>query len=64
MEMIKRFLTIKNVKDLLNGGKLLQDIFKADALIFLDNKSTEIFNMYQKGLNEKEVINQIKDWKI
>ena len=62
--MIKRFLTIEAIKTNLTQGKLLKDLFKADALIFVDKLSTEVYKLYQNGLSEKQILQQIKDWNI
>jgi hypothetical protein len=62
--MIKRFLTIETIKNNLTQGKLLKDLFKADALIFIDKLSTEVYKLYQNGLSEKQILKQIKDWNI
>jgi hypothetical protein len=62
--MIKRFLTIEAIKTNLTQGKLLKDLFKADALIFVDKLSTEVYKLYQNGLSEKQILKQIKDWNI
>jgi hypothetical protein len=52
------------IKVNLNQGKLLSDLFKADAIIFTDKLSTEVYKQYQTGLNEQEILKQIKDWNI
>ena len=62
--MIKRFLTIETIKSNLTQGQLLKDLFKADALIFIDKLSTEVYKLYQNGLSEKQILKQIKDWNI
>jgi hypothetical protein len=62
--MIKRFLTIETIKSNLTQGKLLKELFKADALIFIDKLSTEVYKLYQNGLSEKQILKQIKDWNI
>ena len=62
--MIKRFLTIETIKTNLTQGKLLKELFKADALIFIDKLSTEVYKLYQNGLSEKQILKQIKDWNI
>jgi len=62
--MVKRFLTIEVIKTNLTQGKLLKDLFKADALIFVDKLSTEVYKLYQNGLSEKQILKQIKDWNI
>ena len=62
--MIKRFLTIETIKTNLTQGKLLKELFKADALIFIDKLSSEVYKLYQNGLSEKQILKQIKDWNI
>jgi hypothetical protein len=62
--MIKRFLTIETIKSNLTQGKLLKELFKADALIFIDKLSSEVYKLYQNGLSEKQILKQIKDWNI
>ena len=62
--MIKRFLTIEAIKINLTQGKLLKDLFKADALIFIDKLSTEVYKLYQNGFSEKQILKQINDWNI
>ena len=62
--MIKRFLTIETIKINLTQGKLLKELFKADALIFIDKLSTDVYKLYQNGLSEKQILKQIKDWNI
>ena len=62
--MIKRFITIETIKINLNQGKLLSELFKADAIIFIDKLSTEVYKQYQNGINEKEILKQIKNWNI
>ena len=62
--MIKRFLTIESIKSNLTQGKLLKELFKADALIFIDKLSTDVYKLYQNGLSEKQILKQIKDWNI
>ena len=62
--MIKRFLTIETIKTNLTQGKLLKELFKEDALIFVDKLSTDVYKLYQNGLSEKQILKQIKDWNI
>jgi hypothetical protein len=62
--MNKRYLSIESIKDKLNTGFAFKDIFKADALIFLDKLASDVYKMYQNGVSEIEVKNQIKNWDI
>jgi hypothetical protein len=62
--MTKRFLTIQTIKDSLRKGHLLKDLFKSDAIIFVDKLSTEVYNLYRGGMTEKQIVEKIKDWNI
>ena len=62
--MIKRFLTIQQIKKSLERGQTLRELFKADAVIFIDKFATEVYKLFQNGQNEKQILQQIKDWNI
>ena len=51
----KRFIGKNNIETFLNGGVTLKSLFKADALIFMDNESSKVFEWYNKGASEKEI---------
>lgn len=62
--MTKRFLTIQQIKTSIERGQTLRELFKADAVIFIDKLATEVYRLYEKGQNEKQIMKQIKDWNI
>jgi hypothetical protein len=62
--MNKRFLSIESIKEKLNTGFAFKDIFKADAIIFLDKFASDVYKMYQNGISEIETKKQIKNWNI
>jgi hypothetical protein len=62
--MNKRFLSIESIKEKLNTGFAFKDIFKADAIIFLDKFASDLYKMYQNGISEIEIKKQIKNWNI
>jgi len=62
--MTKRFLTIQVIKESLKKKMLLRDLFKADAIIFVDKLSTDVYNLYRGGMNENQILEKIKDWNI
>ena len=62
--MNKRYLSIESIKEKLNTGFTFKDIFKADAIIFLDKLASDVYKLYQNGVSEIEVKNQIKNWNI
>ena len=51
----KRYIGKNNIETFLNGGVTLKSLFKADALIFMDNESSKVFEWYNKGDSEKEI---------
>ena len=51
----KRFIGKNNIETFLNVGVTLKSLFKADALIFMDNESSKVFEWYNKGASEKEI---------
>ena len=62
--MTKRFLTIQQIKTSLERGQTLRELFKADAVIFIDEFATDVYKLFQNGQNEKQILQQIKDWNI
>lgn len=57
----KRFVDENLINDFLEGKQNLQDIFKSDAIILMDNIATETFKLYQKQLDEtkiKDILNE------
>ena len=53
--MIKRFLTIQQIKTSLERGQTLRELFKADAIIFIDKFATDVYKLFQNGQNEKQI---------
>jgi hypothetical protein len=51
----KRFIGKNNIETFLNGGVTLKSLFKADALIFMDNESSKVFEWYNNGTSEEEI---------
>ena len=47
-----------------DAGWLEKDVVKADAIIFVDKLSTEVYNLYRGGMTEKQIVEKIKDWNI
>ena len=60
----KRFLKLDNIKKFLNNDYPLSKVFSADALIFTDESSTKVFKLYEKGVEDKEILKMIEDGEI
>lgn len=57
----KRFVDSEKVKKCLNENGKLKDLFRADAIIFLDEISSEVFEWYSKGMSDGEIKNKLKN---
>lgn len=51
----KRFVDTKVIDGYLSGGKTLDDLFRADAFIFMDDLASKVYRWYDKGLDENEI---------
>ena len=60
----KRFVKLDNVKEFLKNNYPLSKVFSVDALIFTDEASTKVFKLYQKGVEDKEILKMIKNGEI
>ena len=57
----KRFVDRENIMESLDNDWPLSKLFSSDALIFLDNFSTNIYEHYAKGIEDNEIKNLIND---
>lgn len=60
----KKFVKLDNVKEFLKNNYPLSKVFSVDALIFTDEASTKVFKLYQKGVQDKEILKMIKNGEI
>jgi hypothetical protein len=60
----KRFVKLENVILFLKRDYPLFKVFGADALIFTDDESQRIFELYKKGVEDKEILRMIEDGEI
>jgi|LakMenEpi03Aug12_release.lakeMendotaPanAssembly.Ray.scaffolds.fasta_scaffold07630_15 hypothetical protein len=60
----KRIVTLENIKEFLKNEYSLSKVFSADALIFTDDASTKIFKLYEKGVEDKEILKMIENGEI
>jgi hypothetical protein len=57
----KRIVDENLIYDFLEGKQNLQDIFKSDAIILMDNIASETFKLHQKKIDEtniKKILNE------
>jgi hypothetical protein len=57
----KRFVDREIIMENLENDWPLSKLFSSDALIFLDNFSTKIYEQYAKGIEDNEIKNLIND---
>jgi hypothetical protein len=60
----KRFVDKNKIETYLKGGSTLEQLFKADALIFMDSLASEVYKLYSKGVSDEDIklkILQIND---
>lgn len=58
----KRFIDFEKVKRCLDEGSKLKDLFRADAIIFLDETSSSVYEWYAKGLSDNEIKTKLKTY--
>ena len=51
----KRYVDKDVVNTYLKNGSPLKDLFKIDALIFMDNIASDVFKWHKKGLSDEEI---------
>ncbi len=60
----KRFVDKNKIETYLKGGSTLEQLFKADALIFMDSLASEVYKLHSKGVSDEDIklkISQIND---
>ena len=60
----KRFVDKEIIMESLDNDWPLSKLFSSDALIFLDNFSTNIYEQYAKGIEDNEIKSLINDGKL
>ena len=54
----KRFVSKDTIERHLKEGRSLDDLFKADAFIFMDGLASDVWRWYEKGLTDEEIKTQ------
>ncbi len=45
----------------LNEGRSLDELFRADAFIFMDGLASDVYHWYDKGLTDDEIKNKLNE---
>ena len=61
MSFNKRFVDKERILETLSEQEPLSKLFSADAYIFLDDISSTVYDLYIKGISDKEIENIIKN---
>jgi hypothetical protein len=64
MSFNKRYINYTNTLSALQSDTLSSYYGKADAFIFQDTKSVEVYELYTKGKTPKEILNILENQKI
>lgn len=51
----KRFVSVDTINTAFENNLPLSKLFDSDAVIFLDDISTEIFKMFTNGISESDI---------
>lgn len=56
-----RYVSEETIQQTIKNDNSLSRLFSSDAIIFMDNYSTKVFDLFKEGLSEKEIINSLKN---
>ena len=57
----KRYISFETLLSSLKKNESLNRIFNAEALIFTDNLSEKIYQLYNQGLTNNEILNKLNN---
>lgn len=57
----KRFVSMDTINRHLNEGRSLDELFRADAFIFMDGLASDVYHWYDKGLTDDEIKNKLNE---
>ena len=57
----KRFIDINTINRYLEGKEKLDILFRADALIFMDDVASKVYKWYTNKLTDEEIKLKIKE---
>ena len=57
----KRFVSMDTINRHLNEGRSLDELFRADAFIFMDGLASDVYHWHDKGLTDDEIKNKLNE---
>ena len=55
MEFYKRFVSQDTIENTLKNKQPLSELFKADAIIFMDNLASKVYTLHSEGHSDEEI---------
>lgn len=59
----KRTIEKETLFRYIENNKPIKPLYKADAFIFMDKLSSEVFDWFYSGISEEEVVKKIKQYR-
>jgi len=59
----KRMIDKNHILSAVNNNTTLKKLFNADAIIFLDDYSAKVYNLFTQGMNEKDIFKTLENKK-
>ena len=51
----KKFISEEVIIKTFDRGETLKSLFSADSLLFMDNKASEVYQLYQQGVSDTNI---------
>ena len=59
----KRMIDKNHILSVVNNNTTLQKLFNADAIIFLDDYSSEVHKLFKQGMEDKDIFKILENKK-
>ena len=59
----KRMIDKNHILSAVNKNTTLKKLFNADAIIFLDDYSAEVYSLFTQGINDKDIFKKLENKK-
>ena len=59
----KRIVNKENILDAFKNNTSLKQLFNADAIIFLDEYSSEVYKLFTQGMVDKDIFKTLENQK-
>ena len=59
----KRMIDKNHILSAVNNNTPLKKLFNADAIIFLDKYSSEVYELFTQGMDDKDIFKKLENQK-